>query len=282
MLSEIGHLSYCVNMEVYINLSSETINLSKMKKSIYALRQIGLSFMIVLIASLSSCDKVELPEDIITDEETNDPTPPPFPELVGSDGTLVAIKSQSTQSTPIGPMTITIGLGVAVFYETGNTSTFLDAGTVNLNSLQCTKQNNNAYAFQPSADNATGIDFSSGVSWSVSGSANVEAFSFDPSISFPTVDAISSGDVVNKANGYTLTTTSVTGADSVIFQVGSVLKTVAGNSTSCTFSSSDLSGLSTGTSIVQIAGYKMQNQIITAKNYYFINETVVTKTVTIE
>jgi len=253
-----------------------------MKKSIYTFKLIGLSFIAVLVTSLSSCNKTEVPEDVIPEEENNDPTPPPFPEIIGSDGTLVAIKSQSTQNSPIGPMTITIGLGVAVFYETGNTESFLDAGTVNLNSLSCTKQNNNAYVFQPSAQNPTGIDFGSGVSWSVSGSANIDAFSYDPTISFPTVDAISSGEVVNKASGYTLTTTSITGADSVIFQIGSVLKTVAGNSTSCTFSSADLSGLATGTSIVQIAGYKIQNQTITAKNYYFINETVVTKTVTIE
>ena len=227
-----------------------------MKKSIYTFKLIGLSFMAILITSLSSCNKEDvLPDEIVPEEETNDPTPPPFPELIGSDGTLVAIKSQSTQTTPIGPMTVTVGLGVAVFYETGNMESFLDAGTVNLNSLGCTKQDNNTYVFQPSAQSPTGIDFGSGVSWSVSGSANVGAFSYDPTISFPTVNAVSSGDVVNKANGYTLTTPSLTGADSVIFQIGDVLKTLPGNSTSCNFSAADLSGLATGTSIVQIAAY---------------------------
>ena len=254
-----------------------------MKESIYTFKLIGLSFMAVLITSLSSCNKEDvLPEEIVPEEETNDSTPPPFPELIGSDGTLVAIKSQSTQSSPIGPMTVTVGLGVAVFYEAGNMESFLEAGTVNLNSLTCTKQDNNTYVFQPSQQNPTGIDFGSGVSWSVSGAANVDAFSYDPTISFPEVEAISSGEVVNKANGYTLTTSSITGADSVIFQIGSVLKTLPGNSTSCNFSSTDLSGLTTGTSIVQIAAYKMENQMITGKNYYFINETVVSKAVTIE
>ena len=91
-----------------------------MKESIYTFKLIGLSFMAVLITSLSSCNKEDvLPEEIVPEEETNDSTPPPFPELIGSDGTLVAIKSQSTQSSPIGPMTVTVGLGVAVFYEAG-------------------------------------------------------------------------------------------------------------------------------------------------------------------
>ena len=253
-----------------------------MKKSVLNFRLIGVGIASVLIVSLGSCKKEDLLDDILKPTEPVEATPPPFPSVANSDGTLVAIRSQTTQNTQIGPITTQIGLGVAVFYETPGATTFLDAGTVVLNELALTKQSNNSYAFQPSASNASGIDFTGGSSWNVSGTADVAAFAFAPSISFPSLDAVSSGETVNKSNGYTLTTTGVIGADSVIFQVGTVLKTVAGNATSCTFSSSELSGLSTGTSIVQIAAYKMQNETITSKNYYFINESVVTKTVTVE
>lgn len=238
--------------------------------------------LFVALIGMSSCKKEEIIDEIIDETPTTQSTPPPFPTLSNSDGTLVAIKVQSSQSSPIGPVTMTIGLGVAAFYESNNIDNLIDAGNVNVNSKQLTKQTNNSYVFQPDASNATGVDFSGGVSWNVTGSAAVSAFSFDPSIAFPSAGEITSSEVVNKANGYTLTISSVTDADSVIFQVGSVLKTVPGNTTSCSFSSAELSGLSNGSNVAQVAAYKMENATITGKSYYFINEAVATQTVTIE
>lgn len=237
----------------------------------------------IFAVGLVSCEKENPLDDILnpTDPSTQS-APPPTPQFNDSDGTLVAIKSQTTTDTPIGPMTTTLGLGVSLFYTEPGATSFVAAGNVSLNANTLTKQSNNSYVYQPDASNATGIDFDGGVAWSVSGSEDVETFTYDPTISFPTVAQISSSATVSKSAGYTLTTTSVAGADSVIFQIGSVLKTVAGNATSCTFSSAELSGLSTGTNVAQVAAYKIQNATITSKNYYFINETVSTLVVTIE
>jgi hypothetical protein len=93
---------------------------------------------------------------------------------------------------------------------------------------------------------------------------------------------VSSANTVVRANGYTLTTSYVTGADSVIFVVGGVSKTMAGNTTSCSFTAAELSGLSTGTSIVQIAPWTYTSEVIDGKTIYFGKEIVHSRTVTIQ
>ena len=102
------------------------------------------------------------------------------------------------------------------------------------------------------------------------------------SIQFPDVDTISSASTIDLSMGYTLTTGTVTGADSVIFTVGDVLKTLPGNSTSCTFTAAELSGLSAGQSIAQVAAYKYTNINVGGGDYYFGKETVQTKSVTLQ
>lgn len=246
-------------------------------------RNCTLALTAVIALGLVSCEKENPLDDVLNPSDpSTQSTPPPTPQFGDSDGTLVAIKSQSTTATQIGPVTTTLGLGVGVFYSQPGSTTFLEAGAVSLNANMLTKQSNNSYVYQPDASNATGIDFNEGVSWSVSGSSNVEAFTYEPTILFPSVAQVSSSETVVKSNGYTLTTSSVSNADSVVFQVGSVLKTLPGNATTCSFTASELSALSTGTNVAQIAAYKVQNATVSSKNYYFINETVSTLVVTIE
>ncbi len=213
---------------------------------------------------------------------SNTSTPSTTPNFTDADASLWAVRTFSTQSTPIGPIDIEIGLGVGAFTNDGFAS-FVNVGDVSLNSVALTRQSNNSYVSQPSQTNPTGVDFGTGVEWNVQGGSGFPAFTRSvTAFPFPTVAAITSAETVVRANGYTLTTTQVTGADSVIFLVGSVSKTLAGNATACTFSAAELAGAGTGASLVQIAPYKYNNEVIGGKRIYFGKEMVRTKSVTIQ
>ncbi|MCB0410004.1 MAG: hypothetical protein KDD29_07280, partial [Flavobacteriales bacterium] len=155
-------------------------------------------------------------------------------------------------------------------------------GTVSLNTQALTKNTNNSYAYQPGSSNPTGIDFTSGVAWTADGGNGFSAINKNVTIGFPTVGAVNSSATITKANGYTLSVNNVSGADSVLFLIGDITKTIAGNPTSCTFSSSELSGLSTGTTVVQVAAYITTSETIGGKKVYYGNESVQSKTATVE
>jgi len=238
-------------------------------------------FVAALCIALAACKKEDVLDNLNPNQTNQTPTPP-TPTIENSNGTLVAVRTQTTTETPMGPSTLNIGIGVAAFYTPSNTSTFLDAGEVTLNSTALAKQSNNSYLLMPGTSNPSGIDFASGITWTISGQGDITGFTFEPTIAFPTVGQINSGTTVNKSFGYTLQCASVADADSVIFMVGSVVKTVAGNANMCVFSSAELSSLQTGNSVVQIAAYKIQESNQNGQNYHFIKETVSSQSVTVE
>jgi hypothetical protein len=135
---------------------------------------------------------------------------------------------------------------------------------------------NGLYVFIPSQTSATGIDFSGNSDWNVSGSANIPAFSHTTSIGFPTVGSITSSKTVASGSDYTLTVANVSVADSVIFMIGGVAHTQAGNATSSAFTPAEISGMGTETNFAQAAAYKIEEATYSAKNYWFVNEKVVT------
>lgn len=243
---------------------------------------------ILLSGSLAfSCSKdEEAPAPVA---ETTPTTPAPTgnstgnaqPNFDGADASLWAVKSLSVTTIPgLPPVTTTVGLGVAVFND--GTSNMVSAGTVQLNSNALTLNSNNSYSYTITTTNPTGIDFTSGVNWDVSGGNGFNAFTKNVTLAFPTVSEVTSSATIIKSSGYTLTVNTITGADSVMFLVGGVSKTLAGNATSCTFSSSDLSGLNNGTTVVQVAAYTYTNETVGTKNVYYGNETVQSKTATIQ
>lgn len=234
----------------------------------------------VLLCSLSmlvaSCKK----EDIIPE----DPAPAPVNTPSGSttpmpgnaDGVMWAIRSSST----IQGFTIDIGTAVGIFMN--GTTDLVNVGTVSVNSQNLSMSSNNAYTFTPSQTMPTGLDFSS-TNWSVAGGSGHAAFTYDASsLTFPSGSAITSSATVTKSDGYTLTCSTVSGADSTLFMIGNVSKTVVGSANSYTFSASDLSGLSVGTSVAMIVPYKLMQANINGKNYYFGKERVNQLAVTIE
>lgn len=203
------------------------------------------------------------------------------PNFPGADASLWAVKSLSVTEVPgFPPITTTIGIGVGVFFDSG--SNYVDVGTVQLNSNPLTKNPNNSYTYTPGQSNPTGIDFSGGVNWNVAGGNGFTAINKNVTLGFPTVSEITSSSTVSKTSGYTLTVNTVTGADSVLFLIGDVNKTIAGNATSCTFSSSELSSLSNGSTVAQVAAYISTNETLGGKIIYYGNETVQSKTVTVQ
>ena len=237
--------------------------------------------LFVLICSLSmlisSCKK----EDIIPEEPAPTPVSTPAgsttPTPIGADGVMWAIKSSSV----VQGFTIEIGTAVGIFMN--GTTDLVNVGTVSVNSQNLTAASTKTYTFTPNQAMPTGLDFSSSTNWSVSGGNGHAAFTYDASsLVFPTGSAITSSATVTKANGYTLTCSAVSAADSTLFIIGNVSKTLSGSANSCTFSASELSGLSAGTSVAMIVPYKLTQTTINGKNYYFGKELVNQLSVTIE
>jgi len=252
-----------------------------MKMSIISrLKKAAQQSMIVLFAlslTLTSCQKDD------DDNNNNNNNSEPSSSFQFGDGTLVAVRSETVQSTPFGDVTITLGTGVAVFAAGSNYTSFADAGVVSLNSESLQKQSNNSYVFTPGVANPTGIDFSGGVNWSVAGNSTtgVPAFTHTVSHGFPNAGNITSGNEVSKSAGFTVTITNISNADSVYFMINDKLKAFAGNATTATFSAADLSGLSKGQGIVTVAPWKFSTAQYGGKNFYFVTETVKQKSVTI-
>lgn len=236
--------------------------------------------LFVLLCSLSmlasSCKKEDMIPEDPAPAPVNTPSGSTTPTPGDADGVMWAIRSTST----VQGFTIDIGTAVGIFMN--GTTDLVNVGTVSVNSQNLTASSNNAYTFTPSQTMPTGLDFSS-TNWSVAGGNGHAAFTYDASsLTFPSGSAITSSATVKKADGYTLTCSTVSGADSTLFMVGNVSKTISGSSNSCTFSAAELNGLSAGTSVVMIVPYKLMHTTINGKNYYFGKERVNQLAVTIE
>ncbi len=231
--------------------------------------------------SVGSCNL--LPDDDDTTPSNDPAANPPTPTFADGDGTLAAVKSVTFQEVPVvGQVEIDLGLGVAVFFDNGNTSSFVEAGSVSLEGEGLTRQDNNSYVFLPSQNTPTGIDIPTNPEWQVTGSVSVGAFTHQTSIGFPSVGAITSGTTVTSGSDYTLTVANLSGADSVIFMCGGVVHTRAGNTTFHTFTAAETSNMGSGPSYAQVAPYKIEEATVGGGDYWFVNERVVTQSVTIE
>lgn len=230
--------------------------------------------------AVTSCNLTDTDEP----DNTSDPAAnPPTPTFADGDGALTAVKSVTFQDVPVvGQVEVDLGLGVAVFFDGGNTSSFVEAGSVTLEGEGLDRQDNNSYVYLPSQTSPTGIDFSGNPNWEVTGAGNVGAFTHQTSIGFPTVGSITSSETVSAGSAYTLNVTNVSGADSVIFMCGGIVHTRAGNTTSHTFTADETSNMGSGPSYVQVAPYKIEEATVGGGDYWFVNERVVTQSVTIE
>lgn len=108
-------------------------------------------FLMLSIATsvvFTSCKK----DDDDDDNNNNTPTTVNTADLFSYNdafSVLVGIKTVTTQNVGGFETSIDLGTAVAVFPTSAGSSTFVDAGTVSVNTKSLAKQTNNAYVFTP-------------------------------------------------------------------------------------------------------------------------------------
>ena len=248
---------------------------------------------LAIVASLSSCKK-----------DTTTPTPPannPPTVTTPSDafGALLSIDLLTSFTTPAYPgvpslnVDYNIGTASAIFTISAGATTFQDAGTVICNDSTLTKASNNGYIFSPNAVAAgsnIGLDNSvSQFNWSVSGSAAVTSFNFSHTGTLPTIGSITSATSIPTNAAYTLAVSSTSfNADSIIWIMAGPNKNVqhvtAPGVTSSTFTAAEVASLGTGDNLglLQVAPYRIVPFTKNGKQYYFVKERCVTKSVSLK
>lgn len=232
---------------------------------------------LIAMMCFTACEK-----DDEVKPETPAPTPTPKNETASSNpvpddayGVLVAVNSKSGS----GIFSVNIGTGVALFFED---SVLVSAGKVSVNSTELTRSAGNSYYSTPGFANPNGIDFSTDRDWTVEGGNGVPAISYNNNRSMPTVGENTSPENVSRSSSYTVSASAVSGADSVIFIVGSLSYTAAGNVTSHTFTADEIAeNLVNGEAATMVVPYNMNARSYSNKKYYFINEAVTTKVVNV-
>lgn len=259
----------------------------------------------LILAAFTACKKKE---DKDKDPDPVDTTPvastPPTPKATASsiDGALVAANLFTTYSTSYGGFTseisFEIGTATASFYDAPNGSNIVNAGTVKCNDTTLTTTgSSNSYIYTPKASaNSTadqGIPFSGGSNWSVTGNSGTGVPAFTVTLAtFPSEPKISESQSkeISRSSAYTISLTSaISNADSICYQITSTNKTIykilAGNTTSHTFSASELGELANHDyAVVSVTGYKLSTHTpaSTSKLYALINLSSTNKTVKIK
>lgn len=226
--------------------------------------------LITTMALFASCQKEE-------DNSANEQSSSTTPVLVGTDGVLWAIKQFTTMSTMGYEVSIEAGSGVGIFSVSGKNA---DAGNVKLNGNALTNMSN-SYIFTVLPTQPTGIDFSSGVKWDVSGGNGFTAFSHTVAKSFPSASGFSCNSTLAAGNNYTISFSGVSGADSIIFVINNIHKTVVGTTKSYTFTASQLNSLKSGPAAVSAAPYNITYATYGGKKIAFGNQLVYQKNITV-
>ena len=200
---------------------------------------------------------------------------PVTPHLGDADGLMIATKANVITSMAGFSVSVTVGSAVASIYSSTGGSTLVDGGTIKANDSTLVKQSNNSYIFTPKT--AQGISYGSSSIWSISGNSSnsVPAVSYTAT-SFPSAPSVNNVSSVSKGSSFTMTTNSISNADSLCFQITSGSKTIYkmtnGLQTSYTFPASDMGTLdNSSNAYLTVTAYKFRNTTVSSKKYYFIN-----------
>jgi len=260
-------------------------------------RTTKLSMAILLASTLFiSCKK---------DNSSVTPTASPVPSAptpsFGSDvdGALVSLRINFSYdpnkfaSLPISVPVVDLEAesAVAVFGNLG-TGAYSNAGTVSVNSNSLEKLSNNSYtklAFDyTSADFS--LDFSGGSSWSVGGSSDVTAFTYDHTQTFPNYSGRASmPETATTTSALTVSLSGVSNADSVyVLLAGNgkqVLKHLGSSASSTTFTAAEVASIGTtdgkATAFLEVCPWRYLIVSKNSKDYAFVKEYAVVKNVTI-
>lgn len=231
--------------------------------------------------------------------ETTAPTQPPIatpaaPNLiisvpVDANGVLMASR---TPHSFLNNYTTVKGNATAFFYVAPGNYNYLDAGVVKCNDSVLVKQSSGAYSFSGHPINGqpvSGIDYSAGSIWTISGTSNVAAFTFSTAV-FPSDAILTSSIYITKTAPYTVTFNGATNSDSVVvmLQCDSVplKRTVSAVSGSCNFTAAQIGSLkkagSPNKGYINLISYKIQPNTVSGKKFYMVDSNTATYTVNIQ
>ncbi|MCC6541686.1 MAG: hypothetical protein IT225_05660 [Flavobacteriales bacterium] len=136
----------------------------------------------------------------------------------------------------------------------------VEMDTVRVNGLDMVQ----VIAGQYVATDVMGLDLSTEELVWVAGDADAGSDITEPvnDLVYPSVGVITSADTVPDGAGYTLTCDGVSGADSVVFVLGSLQRTLAGNVATCTFSAAEVQGLGAELYMASITALRVRHGTI--------------------
>lgn len=250
-----------------------------------------LSLFAALCMIIVACEKTE--EATQNNQESNTPSTPVI-TIPGTDAALIAIKTSSTTEVPIiGTTTVVTGTAAASFFDGNGGTTLQNAGKVECVGEEL-KNQDNAYFYQITPNNTSGLSFGATVGWKVAGNGAVPAINEVYNREVPEIGKVTgaNGDV-SRSNDVTLSFdpnnmhTDVSSADSILFNIidkdGKMLsQTKANTATSATFTAAEMGTLAEGFAFVQIAAYNYQVKDINGYMVAFINQGSNTKSVTLK
>jgi len=241
------------------------------------LRKISLSALFSGLVILSGCSKSEETTPEPTNNTNNTST-----TITISDGygVLAAVRSVSLTTVAGYIVPVEVNTAVAAFSSGAGSSSFVDGGSVTINSKSLTKASNNSYYYQNLIDP---LNFNS-ITWNVSGSGSVPAISYTDDKPIPQyADFSSLPSSISREAGLTVALGgSITGADSVYVLVTDyngkqVLKRFGTEASQCSFSKSELSTLAAGQGMIQVVPWNYKAEDFADKKFYFVIESAYTR-----
>lgn len=237
-------------------------------------------FSFLSTALFSSCDLLEGDAKEPTKQSTR-------PNFDSSYSVLWALNTKTTVNTGIsgvpgmdmGDVQVDFGTAFAVFND-GTKS--VSAGEVKVNDVALKMESNNFYMSPVSLTDPTGIVFEGTTKWSVAGANGIPAVNYTTRKNIPTATGFTCEANVDKTVEYTISLSTVSYADSILYMVNDVMKTVAGNVKSVTFTPEQMSSLKKGNAFVQVAPYNYEIKLYESKNLVFGSQIVFSKLVTIK
>ncbi len=207
-------------------------------------------------------------------------------------GVCIAINVIQKQEVPfIGTIDVEVPAAVALFYNGTDYTTFQNAGTVQASDPNSNRtlnaQSNNSYVFED-YQSTSFTEWSPSITWNISGSGAVTAFSHTNNASMPSVTGVTIADgyTITKSSGVTINFGASITADTLYVNIGStgntsVTKKLAASSgvSSISFSAGELSVLeNSNQAIIQLAPCNFNIANYNSKDYVFINEAVYNRT----
>lgn len=182
---------------------------------------------------------------------------------------------------------------VAFFSNDLSSGSFLNAGSVSVNSNALEKLSNNSYtklAFDYTSGDFT-LGYSTSSNWSVGGSSDVGAFTYDHTQAFPDFSGKSSmPETASTTSALTVNLSGkVSNADSVYVFLGgngkSIIKHLGASASSATFTAAEVASIGTTdskpTAILEVIPWRYIIVNKNSKDYAFVKEQAVVKYITI-